>query len=257
MLNAFALLFSSESQVFYLFFPSQSRRFQILFHSFSSFSPFLAEILSPATTMTDAKPKILVVGGAGTIGQPVVQLLSERYAIIIAGRNTGDVKVDITKPESIEEMYKQVGPVDHVICCAGGVAFAPLTALTAGQWDLSLQDKLMGQIRLVQIGAAGNYVKDKGSFTLTSGIISDSPIFCGAAAAVANAGVNAYAVAAAIELPRGLRINVVSPTVVTESLPQYGAFFRGYESAPAAKVARAYSKSVDGLQTGQIYRVVE
>jgi NAD(P)-dependent dehydrogenase (short-subunit alcohol dehydrogenase family) len=70
-----------------------------------------------------------------------------------------------------------------------------------------------------------------------------------------NAGLNGFVMAAAIELPRGLRINVVSPTVLTESMKDYGPFFRGFESVSAARVALAYSKSVEGALTGQVFRV--
>jgi hypothetical protein len=47
----------------------------------------------------------------------------------------------------------------------------------------------------------------------------------------------------------------VSPTVLVESLPSYGAFFRGFEAVPAKRAALAYSKSVEGAQTGQVYEV--
>jgi hypothetical protein len=57
------------------------------------------------------------------------------------------------------------------------------------------------------------------------------------------------------ELPRGIRINVVSPTVLQESMPTFGPYFFGFEPVPVARVALAYARSVDGLQTGQIYTV--
>jgi NAD(P)-dependent dehydrogenase (short-subunit alcohol dehydrogenase family) len=112
----------------------------------------------------------------------------------------------------------------------------------------------MGQVQLVLIGQ--KYLNDGGSFTLVSGVLTDDPIVYGSSASMVNAGLEGFARAAAIELPRGLRINVVSPTVVTESLPNYGPYFRGFESVAAEKVGRAYSKSVEGAQTGQVYRVL-
>ena len=57
--------------------------------------------------------------------------------------------------------------------------------------------------------------------------------------------------AAAIEMPRGIRINVVSPTVFEESMEAYGPFFRGFDPVPVARAARAFSRSVEGLETGQ------
>lgn len=61
--------------------------------------------------------------------------------------------------------------------------------------------------------------------------------------------------AAANELPNGLRINAVSPTVLTEALDSYGPFFPGFESASASRVALAYRRSVDGIESGKVYRV--
>jgi NAD(P)-dependent dehydrogenase (short-subunit alcohol dehydrogenase family) len=70
-----------------------------------------------------------------------------------------------------------------------------------------------------------------------------------------NGAIESFAKSAAIEMTNNIRINVVSPTVLTESLDEYGPYFRGFESAPASRVARAYSKSVEGGQAGQIYNV--
>jgi hypothetical protein len=58
-----------------------------------------------------------------------------------------------------------------------------------------------------------------------------------------------------VELPRGLRINVVSPTVLTEAMEAYAPFFRGFEPVTAARAALAFSRSVEGAQTGQVYKV--
>ena len=61
--------------------------------------------------------------------------------------------------------------------------------------------------------------------------------------------------AAACELERGQRINLISPTVLSESAVAYDGFFPGFESVPAATVANAYRRSVEGIQTGRIYKV--
>jgi hypothetical protein len=56
-------------------------------------------------------------------------------------------------------------------------------------------------------------------------------------------------------MPRGIRINAVSPTVLKESMSKYAPFFRGFIAVDAEKAALAFSKSVEGLQTGRIYEV--
>ena len=197
--------------------------------------------------------RIIVIGGTGTIGQSVVNELSARHDLVIAARTYGDVQVDIEDPQSIEAMYKKIGKVDAVVSTTGKVQFAVLSSYTSEQWAVGLNNKLMGQINLVSIGM--NYLNDAGSYTLTSGILNRDPIPLGASAAMVNGALDGFVKAAAIELPRGLRINAVSPTVLLESMDQYADFFKGFTPVSAATVARAYAKSVEGAQTGQVYCV--
>jgi NAD(P)-dependent dehydrogenase (short-subunit alcohol dehydrogenase family) len=197
--------------------------------------------------------KILIIGASGTIGQAIVKELESRHELIRASKSRGDVRVDITDPRSIRAMYKQAGRVDAVVAACGKVHFGPLSDMTSELYDIGIKDKLMGQVNLVLLGR--EFVNEGGSFTLTSGVVSWDPIRYGSSASMVNAGIEAFARAAALELPRGLRINAVSPTVIKESLSSYGSYFRGFEAVPAARAALAYSKSVEGAQTGQVYRV--
>lgn len=197
--------------------------------------------------------KIIVVGASGTIGQAVVEELGKKHDIIRAGRNGIDVKVDMTSVESIKKMYSQVGKVDAVISAAGGAHYAPVSELTPELNEIGINYKLKGQINLVLLGM--DYVNDHGSFTLTTGILMDDPIPQAASAAMANGGVKAFVKAAAIEMPRGIRINCVSPTVIQESFHKFADMFPGFKPVPASRVALAYKKSVEGAQTGQNYEV--
>ena len=150
-------------------------------------------------------------------------------------------------------MYQQVKNIDAVVLAAGNVHFGALTEMTQKEYAIGLNHKLMGQVNVVLQGL--KYVNEKGSFTLTSGILSRDPIQYGSSASMVNGAIDAFVKSAALELPRGLRINSVSPTVVTESMSDYGPYFRGFESVPTTRVALAYSKSVEGAQTGQTYWV--
>lgn len=196
--------------------------------------------------------KIIVVGGNGTIGKAVVNELVPRHEIITAGREHGDVKVNMNDKKSIAEMYKAAGKLDAVIVTAGNVRFGALTEMKEEHYQIGLQNKLMGQINLVLIGL--NYLNDAGSFTLTSGVLTYDPIRLGSSASMVNGAIEGFVRSAALEMPRGMRINVISPTVLTESMAHYAEYFRGFVSVPAAKVALAYSKSVEGAQTGQVYK---
>jgi NAD(P)-dependent dehydrogenase (short-subunit alcohol dehydrogenase family) len=197
--------------------------------------------------------KIIVVGGTGTIGQSIIEELSGRHTVVIVGHQRGDVQVDIADPTSIEAMYKKLGQFDALVAATGSVHFGELTEMTAEHYSIGLQSKLMGQVNLVLLGLP--YIHEKGSFTLTSGILNRDPIRYGSSAAMVNGALDAFVKSAAIEMPKNVRINGVSPTVITESLDKYAAYFRGFESVSAKRVALAYSKSVEGLQTGQIYNV--
>lgn len=196
--------------------------------------------------------KILVIGATGAVGSAVAQALDERkHDVIRVGRTSGDLRVDITSDASVDALYSQVGRVDAIVSAAGGLFLGPLVEMLPADFDVGLQSKLLGQVRLALLGQ--HMLNDGGSITLTTGI--DEPIRKGANAMTVNAAVEGFVRGAAIELPRGLRINAVSPTVLLESLSSYGPFFPGFDAVPAARVAQAYVRSVEGPQTGRIYCV--
>ncbi|WP_341777077.1 short chain dehydrogenase [Listeria monocytogenes] len=197
--------------------------------------------------------KILLIGASGTLGSAVKERLEKKAEVITAGRHSGDVTVDITSVDSIKKMYEQVGKVDTIVSATGSATFSPLTELTPEKNAVTISSKLGGQINLVLLGI--NSLNDNGSFTLTTGIMMEDPIVQGASAAMANGAVTAFAKSAAIEMPRGIRINTVSPNILEESWDKLESFFQGFVPVPAAKVARAFEKSVFGAQTGESYKV--
>jgi NADP-dependent 3-hydroxy acid dehydrogenase YdfG len=197
--------------------------------------------------------KIVLIGAAGTLGSAVDKALNARYEIVRVGRKSGDFQVDITDPASIEQLFSKIGEFDAVVSTAGDVHFGPLADFTQDKFQIGLRSKLMGQVNLVALGL--KHIRDCGSFTLTTGQINEDPISVGASGAMINGGLEAFARSAAIELPRGLRINVVSPTVTEESWSAFGPFFPGQKPVPASDAALGYVKSVEGMQTGKVYRI--
>ncbi len=183
----------------------------------------------------------------------MVAELGQDNEVISVGLTHGELQVDLTRDESVEALFAQTGRVDAIIATTGSLFFGPLTAMRAEDFASGLNDKLLGQVRLSLIGQ--HYLNDGGSITLTSGIIGSEPIAQGVNATAVNAALEGFVRAAACELPRGLRINVVSPTVLSESVEKYGAFFPGFESVPAARAALAYRRSVYGVQTGRTFTV--
>ena len=166
--------------------------------------------------------KILLVGASGTLGQAVAHQLGQQHQILAAGRNSGELRVDLTDDASVAELFARTGPVDAVISTAGKLHFGPLKDMTPEQFNLGLQDKLLGQVRLALV--AQHHLNAGGSITLTSGIVSAQPIRDGVNATSVNAALEGFVRAAALELlPRGLRINVVSPNVLIESMAAISA----------------------------------
>ncbi|MFN7131448.1 MAG: short chain dehydrogenase [Myxococcales bacterium] len=190
--------------------------------------------------------RILVVGATGTIGKAVAEALAGRHEVVRASRH-GEVKLDLEAPHTLSDALRGAGPLDAVVCCAGNARFKPLEQLGDEDFAYSLRSKLMGQVNLAR--AAFGVLRDGGSVTLTSGVLARKPSPGSAAISVVNAGVEAFARAAALELPRGLRINVVSPPWVSETLKAMGMDPSG--GLPAERVARAYVEAVEGRRQGE------
>jgi NAD(P)-dependent dehydrogenase (short-subunit alcohol dehydrogenase family) len=194
--------------------------------------------------------RVLIVGATGLIGKEIVRLVSPEHEVIGASRNGPDLFVDVADKASIVSMYQQIGSVDAVICAAGAAKFAPLESLTDEDFAFSLANKLMGQVNLVRCSVG--HVTQGGSLTLTSGILSLHPVTGSAVVGIVNAGVEAFVRSAALEL-RGIRINVVSPGWVSETLAAMGQ--ASSAGTPAAVVAQAYKRSLVENITGQVIPV--
>ena len=194
--------------------------------------------------------RILIIGATGTIGEAVAAALAGRHEVIRASRRQADEQVDIADPASLRDLFRRVGRVDAIVSAAGNAAFKPLSELADEDFAFSLGHKLMGQVNVVRLGLAS--VADGGSITVTSGVLAQQPEPGTAAISLVNAGLEGFARAAALEAPRGIRINVVSPPWVTETLQAMGRPLDG--GLPADAVAQAYVRSVEGTETGRVLR---
>ena len=197
--------------------------------------------------------KILLVGASGTIGKRINAELSKKHEIVSASRSGADVEVDITDAASIEKMYKAVENIDAVICAAGPAKFGLFGELTEDDFYVGIRGKMMGQVNLVRIGQ--KYLNDNGSFTLTTGILADEPVTGSAALSLVNGGVNSFVIAAAEELSRGLRVNVVCPTVVADSAEKYADYFPGFDPVSMQKVVNGYVRCLETKMNGRILRI--
>jgi NAD(P)-dependent dehydrogenase (short-subunit alcohol dehydrogenase family) len=192
--------------------------------------------------------RILVIGATGTIGSAVVKALSGRHEVLEAARSKAKYRADITQKDSLRQLFSQVGQVDAIISATGNAAFKALHELSDEDFQQSLDNKLMGQVNVVRLGLAS--VKDGGSITLTSGVLAQEPMRGAAAISLVNAALEGFGRGCALEAPRGIRINVVSPPWVSETLEALG--MKGVPGLPADTVARAYVESVEGKRQGEV-----
>ncbi|TSJ42060.1 short chain dehydrogenase [Fluviicola chungangensis] len=196
--------------------------------------------------------KIILVGASGTMGTHLSKVFEQEYEIVKVGSKSGDILMDITSTESIEQMFKQVGPFDALISTAGPTHVGPWKTLTYQTFRKGVEGKMMGQINLVLIGQ--HYINPKGSFTLITGALSHDPQLNFANASAANGAVEGFVRAAAIELENGIRINAVSPTVIEDS-PQYFPYFPGDIPVTMKQLEYGFRKSVFGANTGQVIKL--
>lgn len=197
--------------------------------------------------------KILIVGATGDVGAAICNALQDRHELIRVGRKSGTYQVDVFDPNSVQDMYENIGRIDAVVCAVGRVRFKHLSDHTPASMLFGLKRKVMGQINLVLFGL--DNVADNGTFTLTSGILDQTPMRAGAAASTANAALAGFVKGASIEMPRGQRINAVGPGLLDASAKKYGKMFPHHAPVCSKRVGLAYARCVEGSFTGQVITV--
>ncbi len=191
----------------------------------------------------------MVIGATGTIGSAIARSLETRHDVVPVSRS-GAVRADISDPASIDALFHKVGEVDAVVSCAANGDMAPLDTREDEQFWGGLDAKLVGQVNLVR--RALRHVRDGGSITLTSGRFAE-PVRGSSLGFLVNAGLEAFVRSAVVEMPRGLRLNVVSPGWVRESLEAMG--LDPSSGTPVAQVADTYVHAIEGLPNGRTLTV--
>lgn len=197
--------------------------------------------------------KIILIGASGTIGKGINEVLSADYEVIKVGHRGGNFRVNLSSKESIEKLSQDVGSFDAVICAAGMANFGSLDEQPDADYQLAVSNKLMGQVNLVRVGR--KHINNNGSFTLTSGMLSYQPTPGSASISMVNCGVEGFVRAAALEMQKGMRVNVVSPVFVKETMEAMGMDSAG--GMPAVKVALAYKASLEGKSNGEVLNVMD
>jgi NAD(P)-dependent dehydrogenase (short-subunit alcohol dehydrogenase family) len=199
--------------------------------------------------------RILIIGAAGTIGKRLTPVLAKDHEIISAGRNSGDVRVDITSEQSIKDLFTNLTNIDACICIAASGPMDNFATLTEQQLQNDFKGKLFGQMNVVLIGQ--HHLNNNGCFTLTSGIFADIPYKGVTGGGIISGALHSFVLSASIELPRNIRINAVSPGMAEDSAREYAHLFPGMPAVPMHKLTAAYTKTINENITGQILRVYE
>jgi NAD(P)-dependent dehydrogenase (short-subunit alcohol dehydrogenase family) len=171
--------------------------------------------------------KIIIVGGSSGMGLALARrLLEEGAAVTIAGRSEdrlaaarralGDhpgvatIAVDISREEEVAALFRNGGPVDHIVSTAAdiGGAYQLLPSIELAAAQRVVESKFYGPLMLAKYGAA--HLPPSGSITYTSGVAAYRPAARGSVVAAVNAALEGLVRALAVELAP-IRINAVSP----------------------------------------------
>ena len=196
--------------------------------------------------------KIAIIGASGTIGRKVTARFRKDHEVLTAGRNSGDLRVDICDMDSIKAFFSEAGPLDAVVCIAGEAKWAPFEELSEADYFIGIRSKLMGQVNLARIG--DTFLNPGGSITLSTGILADDPVPGTSSAAMVNGALHSFVKAAALEMKPGHRLNVVSLGLVEDAYEKYHKYFPGHIPVSMDTVIAAYERSLLGKGHGEIIR---
>lgn len=191
--------------------------------------------------------KIIIVGASGKIGREINKAVSSNHEVVRVGATSGDVQCDYTSADSVIRMFETVGPFDALVAVAGGDStFKEFDELDDDDYRHGFERKFLGQIRLSQLGQAS--IRDNGSFTFTSGFLSHYPNPASIATGPLNAAIDTFVQNTAKLIPRGIRVNVVSPAPVVEPGRE------GLGLVTAEQCAKFYVKAIEETMSGQVLR---
>lgn len=169
-----------------------------------------------------AGKKVVVVGGSSGIGLATAELAKREGAeIVIASRNVERlnavagtlgataIAADVTSDESIENLFRQCGPVDHVVVTAAQLRTGPFKTVAMEDVRATMESKFWGAWRV----ARSAEIRPGGSLTLVSGFLSIRPRPASAIIGAANGALESLARGLALELAP-VRVNAVSPGII-------------------------------------------
>ncbi len=195
--------------------------------------------------------KVVVVGGSSGIGLATAELAKAQGAeVIVASRSADKVKAaadkvggkgivcDVTNDDSVVNLFKTVGAVDHVVVSAAQLKSGPFKTVSMEDARSTLEGKLWGAWRVARAAE----IKAGGSLTLVSGFLSIRPRPNSAIVGAANGALESLTRALALELAP-VRVNCVSPGIIDTPIRA---------AMPEAARKDMLAKIASGLPVGRV-----
>jgi NAD(P)-dependent dehydrogenase (short-subunit alcohol dehydrogenase family) len=165
---------------------------------------------------------VVVVGGSSGIGLATAELAKKEGAeVVIASRNAEKInaassklgakgiQTDVTSDESVVNLFRRCGPVDHVVVTAAQLKTGPFKVVAMDDVRATMEGKFWGAWRC----ARSAEIKPGGSITLVSGFLSIRPRPNSAIVGAANGALESLARSLAVDLAP-VRVNCVSPGII-------------------------------------------
>jgi len=195
--------------------------------------------------------KVVVVGGSSGIGLATAEMAKQDGAeIIVASRNVAKldavaerlnavaIPTDVTSDESVVDLFRRCGPVDHVVVTAAQLRTGPFKTVAMDDVRATMESKFWGAWRVARAAE----IRAGGSLTLVSGFLSVRPRQNSAIVGAANGALESLARALALELAP-VRVNAVSPGVIDTPIRA---------AMPEAARREMLEKAAAGLPVGRV-----
>ena len=185
----------------------------------------------------DKSPMLLITGAAGGIGRATVALFAEKGWRVIGVDRQPEyegfpadglyIQADISLPEEIEAIYKQVSAVtdtlEAVVNNAAVQVAKPLVETTVEEWDLVMASNLRSVFISAKLAYPLLKAKGGGAMVITSSVHAVATSANIAAYAASKGGLLALTRAMAIEFaPDDIRVNAVLPGAVDTPMLRAG-----------------------------------